>query len=53
MSGLGDKAYKTKSAYYVLKDGVSLETNLGLNTDPSPTAIAALDTLTEKAVARI
>ncbi len=53
VSGLGDKAYKTKSAYYVLKDGVSLETNLGLNTDPSPTAIAALDTLTEKAVARI
>ncbi len=51
--GLGDRAYKTAFGYYVLKDGVSLETNLGLNADPSPAAIAALQTLTEKAVARL
>ncbi|HVF14462.1 MAG TPA: DUF3558 family protein [Acidimicrobiales bacterium] len=53
VSGLGDRAYKTASAYYVLEDGVALETNLGLNSDPSPEAVAALKTLTEKAVARV
>lgn len=53
VSGLGDQAYKTPRAYYVLKGGVALETNLGLNSDPSPEAVAALKTLTEKAVARL
>ena len=53
VSGLGDEAYKTAGGYFVLKGGVSLETNLGLNADPSPEAVAALETLTEKAVARL
>ncbi len=51
--GLGDRAYKTARGYFVLEDGVSLETNLGLNADPSPEASAALSSLTEKAVSRL
>ena len=51
--GLGDRAYKTARGYFVLEDGVSLETNLGLNADPSPEASAALTSLTEKAVSRL
>ena len=53
VSGLGDRAYKIKSAYFVLKDGVALEINLGLNTDPSPQAQAALKSLAESAVSRL
>jgi hypothetical protein len=53
VAGLGDKAYKTGRSYYVLKDGVALETNLGMNANPSPEAEAALQTLTEKAVSRL
>lgn len=53
VSGLGDRAYQTARGYSVLKGGVSLETNLGLNSDPSPAAVAALQALTEKAVARL
>ncbi|MEA2703107.1 MAG: hypothetical protein QOD63_1052, partial [Actinomycetota bacterium] len=53
VGGLGDRAYKTRSAYYVLKDGVALEINLGLNTDPSPQAQAALKSLAESAVSRL
>ena len=53
VSGLGDQAYKTGRAYFVLKGGVALETNLGFNATPSPEAVAALQTLTEKAVARL
>ena len=53
VAGLGDRAYKTAEGYFVLKDGVALDTNLGFSTDPSPTAAAALKTLTEKAVARL
>jgi Protein of unknown function (DUF3558) len=53
VSGLGDRAYKTARAYYVLDDGVALEVNLGLNANPSPEAQAALKSLTEKAVARL
>jgi hypothetical protein len=53
VSGLGDRAYKSARGYFVLKGGVSLETNLGLNSDPSPAAVAALQTLTEKVVARL
>jgi hypothetical protein len=53
VTGLGQQAYKTDRGYYVLKDGVALETNLGLNADPSPEAQAALQTLTEKAVSRL
>jgi hypothetical protein len=51
--GLGDRAYKTARGYFVLANGVSLETNLGLNADPSPEASAALTSLTEKAVSRL
>ncbi|MEA2974050.1 MAG: hypothetical protein QOG82_2508 [Actinomycetota bacterium] len=32
---------------------MALETNLGLNADRSPAAVAALQTLTDKAVARL
>lgn len=53
VSGLGDQAYKTGRAYFVLDGGVALETNLGFNATPSPEAVAALQTLTEKAVARL
>ncbi|MEA2901144.1 MAG: hypothetical protein QOH36_1031 [Actinomycetota bacterium] len=53
VNGLGDRAYKTARGYFVLKDGVALETNLGLNADPSPEAVTALQTLTDKAVARL
>ncbi|HEX7276807.1 MAG TPA: hypothetical protein VF244_05475 [Acidimicrobiales bacterium] len=53
VGGLGDQAYKTARAYHVLDGGVYLETNLGLNANPSAEAVAALQTLTEKAVARL
>ncbi len=53
VTGLGDRAFKTPSIYYVMKKGVSLQADLGLNSDPSAQARTALQTLTEKAVARI
>ncbi len=53
VSGLGDQAYKTRLAYYALKDGVALEINLGLNSEPSAEAQAALKTLAEKAVSQL
>jgi hypothetical protein len=50
---LGDRAYRSTRGYSVLVHGVSLETNLGLNSDPSAEAEAALTDLTQKVVARL
>lgn len=53
VSGLGDRAYRTAGTYRVLKDGVALEVNLGLDTDPSPQDQAGLRSLVEVAVSRL
>lgn len=53
VSGLGDQAFRTANAYYVVQRGVALETSLGLDADPSPEAQAGLRALTETAVSRL
>ena len=51
--GLGDRAFKVANQFYVIKDGVYLTADTGLNVDGSPESMAALRTLTEKAVSRL
>lgn len=53
VGGLGGVAYKAPSGYYVLKNGVLMQTNIGLDADPSLQARSALQSLTERAYSRL